>query len=210
MAVLESEVHFICECPLYNDLRHVINNKYIFPVKATMSDKFELIMSTNCRFLLTFICQAWDRRTDNMYSMWYVTYIISFCGIEVISVTMYRPSDRYDSFAPNVTDDYIWFERTQSSPPVVLDRCWASVMDSGPALVWRWMGAPCLLRGYPLYRLRRCPGTAPTLGRSWCLLWFTILCNNVTFWLSRSAYICFFTTNTLEWLIRPNGLGTIL
>ena len=72
MGVVESEVHFICECPLYNDLRHAMNNKYIFPVNATMSDKFELIMSTNCRFLGTYICQAWDRRTDNMYSRWYV------------------------------------------------------------------------------------------------------------------------------------------
>ena len=68
MGVVESEVHFICECPLYNDLRHAMNNKFIFPVNATMSDKFELIMSTNCRFLGTYICQAWDRRTDNMYN----------------------------------------------------------------------------------------------------------------------------------------------
>ena len=68
MGVVESEVHFICECPLYNDLRHAMNNKYIFPVNATMSDKFELIMSTNCRFLGTYISQAWDRRTDNMYN----------------------------------------------------------------------------------------------------------------------------------------------
>ena len=68
MGVVESEVHFICECPLYNDLRHAMNNKYIFPVNATMSDKIELIMSTNCRFLGTYICQAWDRRTDNMYN----------------------------------------------------------------------------------------------------------------------------------------------
>ena len=58
MGVVESEVHFICECPLYNDLRHVMNNTYIFPLNATMSDKFELIMSTNCRFLGTDICQA--------------------------------------------------------------------------------------------------------------------------------------------------------
>ena len=71
MGVVEREVHFICECPLYNDLRHVMNNKYIFPVNmvnATMSDKIELIMSTNCRFLGTYICQAWDRRSDNMYN----------------------------------------------------------------------------------------------------------------------------------------------
>ena len=31
MGVVETEVHFICECPLYNDLKHVLNNKYIFP-----------------------------------------------------------------------------------------------------------------------------------------------------------------------------------
>ena len=41
-----------------------MDNKYIFPVNAAMSDKFELIMLTNCRFLKTFICQAWDRRTE--------------------------------------------------------------------------------------------------------------------------------------------------
>ena len=40
--------------------------------------------------------------------------------------------------------------------------------------------------------LRRCPGTATTLGRSWCLLGFTILCNNVDFGLFRSAYIFFY------------------
>ena len=69
---------------------------------------------------------------------------------------------------------------------------WASI---GPALGWCpvfagrvstlcWFSVgPCL---------RRCPGTAPTLGRSWCLLGFTILCNNVDFWLFRSAYMFFF------------------
>ena len=40
--------------------------------------------------------------------------------------------------------------------------------------------------------LRRCPGTAPTLGRSWCLLGCTILCNNVDFWLFLSAYMFFY------------------
>ena len=34
MGVVESEVHFICERPLYNDLRHVMNNTYIFPCKC--------------------------------------------------------------------------------------------------------------------------------------------------------------------------------
>ena len=29
-------------------------------------------------------------------------------------------------------------------------RCWASVVDGGPALVRRWAGVPCLLGGYPL------------------------------------------------------------
>ena len=69
---------------------------------------------------------------------------------------------------------------------------WAGI---GPALGWCpvfagrvstlcWFSVgPCL---------RRCPGTAPTLGRSWCLLGFTILCNNVDFWLFRSAYMFFF------------------
>ena len=33
--------------------------------------------------------------------------------------------------------------------------------------------------------------TVPTLGRSWCLLGYTILFKNVTFWLSRSAYMFF-------------------
>ena len=71
-------------------------------------------------------------------------------------------------------------------------------MEGGPALARRWAGVPCLLGGYPLCWfsvgpcLRRCPGTAPTLGRSWCLLGFTILCNNVDFWLFRSAYMFFF------------------
>ena len=58
MGVVGSEVHFICECPLYKDFRHGLNNKYIFPVNATMS--------TNCKFPSTF--QAWDRRTDIMYN----------------------------------------------------------------------------------------------------------------------------------------------
>ena len=73
---------------------------------------------------------------------------------------------------------------------------WASI---GPALGWCpvfagrvstlcWFSVgPCL---------RRCPGTAPTLGRSWCLLGFTILCNNVDFWLFRSAYMFFFLLHT--------------
>ena len=76
---------------------------------------------------------------------------------------------------------------------------WASI---GPSLGWCpvfagrvstlcWFSVgPCL---------RRCPGTAPTLGRSWCLLGFTILCNNVDFLLFRSVYMFFFTTYILEW-----------
>ena len=74
---------------------------------------------------------------------------MSLRGIGVISVIMY--SDRYDSFVPNVTDDYIWFERTQSSGREMsarcLDRCWAIVVVNGPALVRRWVGVPCLLGG---------------------------------------------------------------
>ena len=72
-------------------------------------------------------------------------------------------------------------------------------MDGGPALVRRWAGVPCLLGGYPLcvgsvlvHVFGAVPGTAPTSGRSWCLLGFTILCNNVDFWLFRSAYMFFF------------------
>ena len=47
MGVVETEHYFICEGPLYNDLRHVMKNKYICPVNATRTDKFELIMSNN-------------------------------------------------------------------------------------------------------------------------------------------------------------------
>ena len=53
-------------------------------------------------------------------------------------------SDRYDYFVPNVTNDYIWFKRTQSSrrgtSARCSDRCWASVVNDGPAVVWRWLG----------------------------------------------------------------------
>ena len=73
---------------------------------------------------------------------------MSLCGIRVISVTMY--SDRYDSFVPNVTDDYIWFKQTQSGGHGTSTRCWARVVEDGPALVRRWVGVPCLLRGYLL------------------------------------------------------------
>ena len=53
MGVVESEVHFICECPLYNDLRHAMNNKYIFPVNATMTDMTLLYLT-----LLIYLVQA--------------------------------------------------------------------------------------------------------------------------------------------------------
>ena len=59
MGVVESEVHFTCGCPLHNDLRQAMNTKYIYPKNAIMADKFEMIKSTNCRFLSTFICHAW-------------------------------------------------------------------------------------------------------------------------------------------------------
>ena len=83
-----------------------------------------------------------------------------------------------------------WFN---PSTHQTLDQCWfevgpvSSTVDHhhtniGPMYRVSWDVGPCL---------RRCPGTAPTLGRSWCLLAFTILCNNVTFWLSRSAYMFF-------------------
>ena len=81
-------------------------------------------------------------------------------------------SDRYDSFVPNVTDDYIWFERTQSSGTSArcLDRCWASVVDGGPALVRFWAGVPFLLGGYPLSVgsvLVHVFGAVPPLPRHW-------------------------------------------
>ena len=57
---------------------------------------------------------------------------------------------------------------------------------------------PCLLPPPWARILEQVPDTAPKLGRSWCLLGFTILCNNVTFKLSRSTYMGFFTTYILE------------
>ena len=69
---------------------------------------------------------------------------------------------------------------------------WASI---GPALGWCpvFAGRVSTLCWFSVGPCpRRCPGTAPTLGRSWCLLGFTILCNNVDFWLFRSAYMFFF------------------
>ena len=69
---------------------------------------------------------------------------------------------------------------------------WAGI---GPALGWCpvFAGRESTLCWFSVGPcLRRCPGTAPTLGRSWCLLGFTILCNNVDFWLFRSAYMFFF------------------
>ena len=114
---------------------------------------------------------------------------MSLCGIGDTSVTMF--SDRYDYFVPNVTDDY-WFERTRSggrgTSARCLDRCWASVVDGGPAFVRRWVGVQLLVKYALVHSLWRCPGTAPTWSRSWGFLGFTILCNNVTFWLSHSAY----------------------
>ena len=67
---------------------------------------------------------------------------MSLRGIGVISVIMY--SDRYDSFVPNVTDDYIWSSGREMSARC-LDRCWAIVVVDRPALVRRWVGVPCLL-----------------------------------------------------------------
>ena len=109
-------------------------------------------------------------------------------------------SDRYDSFVPNVTDIFGSSEHSPAGagrPPGVWTDVgqrsgrWSSI---GPALGWCpvfagrvstlcWFSVgPCL---------RRRPGTAPTLGRSLCLLGFTILCNNVDFWRFRSAYMFF-------------------
>ena len=69
-------------------------------------------------------------------------------------MTLY--SDRYDYFVPEVTDDCIWFERTQSSGRGTyarcLDRCWASVVVDGPAL-----------GGCPVFA-----------GRVYTLCWFSV------------------------------------
>ena len=51
-----------------------------------------------------------------------------------------------------------------------LDRCWASVMDGGPALVRRWADVPCLLGGYPLCVgsvLVHVFGAVPALPQHW-------------------------------------------
>ena len=51
-----------------------------------------------------------------------------------------------------------------------LDRCWASVVDGGPALVQRWAGVPCLLGGYPLCVgsvLVHVFGAVPALPQHW-------------------------------------------
>ena len=114
---------------------------------------------------------------------------------------------RYDSFVPSVTDDYLVQANTvQRARCVTVRPVFGPLLVDGPALVRGWVGVPCLLGGYPLcvvsvlvHRLRRCPGTAMTLGRSWCLLGFPILCNNVTFGcLVQHRPICFFTTYILE------------
>ena len=68
MGVVETEHYFICEGPLYNDLRHVMKNKYICPVNAIRTDKFELIMSDNSS-------QALHKRNKKMYDRRYVTGI---------------------------------------------------------------------------------------------------------------------------------------
>ena len=77
-------------------------------------------------------------------------------------------------FVHNVTDDYIWFKQTQFSGRVTsarcFDRCWASVVDGGPALVRRWAGVPCLLGRYPICVgsvLVHVFGAVPALPQRW-------------------------------------------
>ena len=139
------------------------------------------------------------------------------CGIGVISVTMY--SDRYDSFVPNVTDIFGSSEHSPAGAdvrpvfgPMLGPRGgrWAS---TGPALDWfsvfaGWVSTLCWFSVGPC--LRRCPGTAPTLGRSWYLLGSTILCNNVDFWLFRSAYMFFFRPGLFAPSRGPQGKKSVL
>ena len=68
MGVVENELHFICECPLYNEFRYIMNSKHVFPDNATLADRFMLIMSTHSKVLSAFICQSWNKRNELMYN----------------------------------------------------------------------------------------------------------------------------------------------
>ena len=68
MVQVENECHFVCECPLYVDLRAKLYNEHIFPVNSSKEEIFKLIMSSKCQVLANFICQAWDRRVLYLYT----------------------------------------------------------------------------------------------------------------------------------------------
>ena len=68
---VEDELHFLCHCPLYKDLREIMYQK------ANMSEpefngmevqeKFNYLMKNLWREMCTYISNAWDLRKSNLY-----------------------------------------------------------------------------------------------------------------------------------------------
>ena len=69
---VESELHFLCECPLYNNYRDTLygNVSIYYPNFQTLSQqsKFEYLMKYRWREVSKFIEHSWNVRRNKMYS----------------------------------------------------------------------------------------------------------------------------------------------
>ena len=72
MRKVENEIHFICECPLYNDFRETLyehakltRNDFI---TMGMQGKFVHLMKYMWREVSHYLVQAWNRRKDKLYN----------------------------------------------------------------------------------------------------------------------------------------------
>ena len=68
---VEDELHFLCVCDFYNDLRHnlyqAVAAKCPLFFNQTDEEKFIYIMSEESKLVAKYICEAWCRRREQLY-----------------------------------------------------------------------------------------------------------------------------------------------
>ena len=72
-ALVEDEIHFVCICPLYEDIRSdLYHNVSMKSENFQMLDdvnKFVYLLKNECKLLVKFLSTAWNIRKSNLYKM---------------------------------------------------------------------------------------------------------------------------------------------
>ena len=65
--VVENEFHFVCECVRYADLRTVLYSQHNFTPNLDVQINFLNIMSTQFKFIATYLEKAWKTRQELLF-----------------------------------------------------------------------------------------------------------------------------------------------